>query len=364
MILAKQLNKIYSTPQGVVNAMKDVSFTIEPGTFFVLLGPSGSGKTTTLRSIAGLEHPDRGEIVINDQIVYSSSRSINLPPEQRPIAMVFQSYALWPHMNVANNITFPLRHGIRRVSKEEAARRLNVVLSLLNLTEQKDRPISSLSGGQQQRVALARALALEPSVLLMDEPLSNLDAKLRARLRLELRELTKSIGITTIYVTHDQTEAMMMGDRIAVMSDGEIQQQGAVTELYQNPSNVFVARFLGDMNFMNGTVELVDDNLVRVATAAGGISAKRPNMSPFSKSVVVGFRPEDVELVDRDGPNVLRAVVENRHYLGDCYLYDAKLSSEPMQFRSPKFDPLSVGECVRIQVPPECCVIFDKDAVG
>ena len=362
MIVAEGLNKLYSTPRRTVDAMKNVNLAIESGSFFVLLGPSGSGKTTTLRSIAGLEQPDSGEIRINDQVVYSSGRSINLPPEQRPIAMVFQSYALWPHMDVANNITFPLRRGIRRVAKPDVERRLDHVLRLLNLVEQKDRPISSLSGGQQQRVALARALALEPTVLLMDEPLSNLDAKLRARLRLELRELTKSVGITTVYVTHDQTEAMMMGDRIAVMNHGEIQQQGAVTELYQNPSNMFVARFLGEMNFIQGEMKASGDNLVQIATAAGTVSARQPSIAVSGKSVMLGFRPEDIELVCSDGPNILRARVESRHYLGDVYLYEAICPAGTIHFRSPKFRVISVGEQVHLQVPPERCVVFDRDA--
>jgi iron(III) transport system ATP-binding protein len=362
MIIAEGLNKLYKTPQRTVDAMKDVNLSIEAGSFFVLLGPSGSGKTTTLRSIAGLERPDSGQISINDEIVYSSRRSINLPPEQRPIAMVFQSYALWPHMDVANNITFPLRRGIRRVTSSEVERRLDRVLHLLNLTEQKLRPISSLSGGQQQRVALARALALEPAVLLMDEPLSNLDAKLRARLRLELRDLTKSIGITTIYVTHDQTEAMMMGDRIAVMSQGAIQQQGAVTELYQNPSNVFVARFLGEMNFIEGDIESVDADFVQIATAAGKISAKRPPGTLAGKSVMVGFRPEDIELLHSDGPNVIQVRVKSCHYLGDVYLYEGTCAELKIQFRSPKFHQLNVGEQVHLRVPAESCVVFDKNA--
>jgi ABC-type Fe3+/spermidine/putrescine transport system ATPase subunit len=361
MIVADELNKLYSTQGRTVAAMKDVNLSVEDGAFYVLLGPSGSGKTTTLRSVAGLERPDRGEIRIDDRIVFSSQAAVNVPPEQRPIAMVFQSYALWPHMDVANNITFPLRRGMRRLARPEIERRLERVLALLNLTEQKNRAISSLSGGQQQRVALARALALEPAVLLMDEPLSNLDAKLRARLRLELKQLTHSVGITTIYVTHDQTEAMMMGDRIAVMSEGTIQQEGTATELYQNPKNLFVARFLGDMNFLESKVEAVNGATVRLSTCAGPLLAKSPPAMPNQASVLLGFRPEDAELVSHPEDNVIQGRVVSRHYLGDAYLYDVACAAGTVQIRSPKCQRLGIADNIYLRLAPERCTIFGRD---
>lgn len=361
MITCEGLRKSYSASQGIVYAMKDINLSVETGSFFVLLGPSGSGKTTTLRSIAGLEKPDSGEIRINDELVYSSKRALTVAPERRPIAMVFQSYALWPNMNVAKNIVFPLQYGIRRVPMLEVERRLDHVLRLLNLVDQRDRAISSLSGGQQQRVALARALALKPAVLLMDEPLSNLDAKLRGRLRLELRNLTKSEGITTIYVTHDQTEAMIMGDSVAVMNNGGVQQQGTAVELYENPSNAFVARFLGDMNFLEGRMECADGEFVRIMTAVGPMAGKCRQPLTKGYSAMVGFRPEDAELTTPGGPNVICGRIRSRYYLGESYVYDVTCSNYAIQVRSTKGGSVPVGSDILFRVRPENCLIFRKD---
>lgn len=361
MITCEGLKKSYKASQGTVYAMKNINLSVDTGSFFVLLGPSGSGKTTTLRSIAGLEQPDSGEIRINHEIVYSSKGAINVTPEHRPIAMVFQSYALWPNMNVAQNIVFPLQHGIRRVSKLEVGHRLDHVLKLLNLVDQKERSISSLSGGQQQRVALARALALKPAVLLMDEPLSNLDAKLRGRLRLELRELTKSEGITTIYVTHDQTEAMIMGDSIAIMNEGDVKQQGTARELYENPSSVFVARFLGDMNFIEGTVQCADGELVQIRTASGTMSGRCRQPIVRGDAAIVGFRPEDAELTTLCSHNVIHGRIRNRYYLGESYVYDVACSNCAVQVKSTKVDSVAVGSDILLRTRPENCMIFRRD---
>src|SRR5260370_10534720 len=228
MIAGARLRRTYVADDGSrVRALDDVSFAVREREFYVLLGPSGSGKTTTLRAIAGLDQPDSGRIAINGRVVFASENGIGIPPEERPIAMVFQSYALWPHMDVHDNIAFPLRRGIRRVPQEEAARRVGRVVELLRLKSELHRPVSTLSGGQQQRVALARALALEPAGVLVDEPRSDLEARLRARLRVELKEITRSIGITTVYVTHDQTEPLLMADRLPVMDPAPLLQEGA-----------------------------------------------------------------------------------------------------------------------------------------
>jgi iron(III) transport system ATP-binding protein len=364
MIVGRSLSKTFRAAerrQGNVPVLRDVSFSIKEGEFYILLGPSGSGKTTTLRAVAGLEQPDAGEIDINGEVVFSAQQGVNVAPERRPIAMVFQSYALWPHMNVYENIAFPLRRGIRRVSRDDIAPRIRRVLELLHLTEHAQRPIATLSGGQQQRVALARALALEPAVLLMDEPLSNLDAKLRAQLRVELKELTRQIGITTLYVTHDQLEAMVMGDRVAVMSQGRILQEGRPSELYQHPRDLFVARFLGEMNFISGRVQSANSANAHVVTEAGALVTRRIEGSPSSGEVLAGFRPEDAMLVEHDSANTLRGTVASSHYLGDIMLHEIRVGTSLAQIRRPKSDTLKPGQDVILYVPPECCIAFAND---
>ena len=364
MITCRNLTKTYVAPdQRTVTALKNVNLSIDQGEFFVMLGPSGSGKTTTLRSIAGLEQPDQGDILINGRVVLSSANSIRVPPEERPIAMVFQSYALWPHMDVYGNVAFPLRNGIRRVAREEMTRRVEKALDLLHLQPQAHRSVATLSGGQQQRVALARALALEPAVLLMDEPLSNLDARLRAQLRIELKDLTRAIGITTVYVTHDQTEAMVMGDRIAVMNHGTILQEGSPQELYQRPTSLFVAKFLGEMNFLAGVIQSYDGQFARVATSAGPLIAVRSAEAPTQGSVVVGIRLEDASLAAGPGENVIHARVTARHYLGDTFLYEMQSGAQPLQIRLSKQARLEIDTEVYLAFPRECCIVFRGDGM-
>ncbi len=244
------LGKTFQTMDGRVDAIQDLSFEVEPGQFYTLLGPSGCGKSTTLRCLAGLERPDQGEIRIGDRIV--SSPTVFLPPNERPIGMVFQSYAIWPHMTVFNNVAFPLKQ--QKVRKNERERLVMEALALVQMKDLAHRPAPYLSGGQQQRVALARALVSEPQVLLLDEPLSNLDAKLREELRLEIKELLQRLNITAVYVTHDQAEALAMSDRVAVMFGGKILQEANPKELYLKPNAKFVAQFIGQVNFFEGTV--------------------------------------------------------------------------------------------------------------
>ncbi|HEU5018316.1 MAG TPA: ABC transporter ATP-binding protein, partial [Pseudolabrys sp.] len=233
-------------------AVNDVNLTIRRGEFVTLLGPSGCGKTTTLRCIAGLEHPDGGEITIGDEVVAAPARGIYLNPEERNIGMVFQSYAVWPHMTVFDNVAYGLRvrHAPAPVTKERTTR----ALELVGLPHLADRYATKLSGGQRQRVALARAIVYEPRVILFDEPLSNLDAKLREQMRVELVRLQHEVGITSVYVTHDQSEALVMSDRVVVMDKGVIQQIGDPQTIYARPANTFVANFIGVANLMPGVM--------------------------------------------------------------------------------------------------------------
>ncbi len=309
------LTKRYSK----VVAVKNVSLNIEPGEFIVILGPSGSGKSTLLRCIAGLEKPDTGEIIIDDRVVYSSSRKINIPPRERDVAMVFQDYALYPHMKVFDNIAFPLK--LRKLPKTEIRRKVLEVARLLRIEELLDRYPRQLSGGQQQRVALARALVREPKLFLMDEPLSNLDAKLRLMMRAELKKLQKSIGVTTIYVTHDQAEAMSMGDRIVVLNNGEIQQIGTPLELYEKPVNMFVGGFLGTppMNFFNATIVKHKQKLLfdcTEFTLTIPASMKESLEKHVGKEVIIGIRPEDFEIVNIQTENTIKAHVLTIEPLG------------------------------------------------
>ena len=363
MIDTQSLNKHFKTDSGqYVEALKDVSFKVEEGEFYVLLGPSGSGKTTTLRSVAGLETADTGTMTIDGQTVFSSADNIILPPEVRPVAMVFQSYALWPHMNVYNNIVFPLRKGMRRVKKAEIKRRVASVVETLQLEPYLQRPISQLSGGQQQRVALARALALEPSVLLMDEPLSNLDAKLRTQLRVEIKNLAQSLGITTLYVTHDQVEAMVMADRIAVMEHGAIAEEGKPSDLYKNPRSEFVAKFLGEMNFIPATLDSHSTNgsntLSSASTPLGPIAIGKSENLDGDKKFKLGFRPEDIHIGKLEHAATFVAQVSKRYYIGDALLCDFSLGEHDFSARLPNTTELQEGEQLQLSIKMSDFTVF------
>jgi multiple sugar transport system ATP-binding protein len=279
---------------GRVIAIRELSMQIRDGEFLVLLGPSGCGKTTTLRAIAGLEMLDRGQIVIGGRDVTA------LPPGKRGIAMVFQSYAVFPHMRVYDNVVFGLR--MRGVPEAEQRRRAAETAELLEIGDLLDRYPAQLSGGQRQRVAVARAIVMQPDVLLMDEPLSNLDALLRLHMRAELKRLHREVGSTTVYVTHDQVEALSLGDRIAVMKEGEIVQCGTATEIYDTPANRFVGSFIGSppMNFLGGSVRAAGERLV-LTTAGSAIELPDPLRASLSDrpegEIVVGIRPEHIEVV-------------------------------------------------------------------
>ncbi|MBE6913576.1 MAG: ABC transporter ATP-binding protein [Ruminococcaceae bacterium] len=289
------ISKIYQDPKTGKDfyAVHDTSLTIEPGTFVTLLGPSGCGKTTTLRMIAGFESPDEGEIYLGDEAINA------LTPNKRDTAMVFQSYALLPHYNVFDNVAYGLK--LRKVPKDEIHRRVMHILDLVELTGMESRMTNQLSGGQQQRVALARALVIEPSVLLFDEPLSNLDAKLRVSMRTEIRRIQQEVGITAVYVTHDQSEAMALSDKIIIMSKGVVEQMGTPEEIYYHPKNEFVADFIGEANFLKGTMTDADGEYVTLNIE--GTPSRvlgREGMEPGKEYTVV-LRPESAVLSDEGG---------------------------------------------------------------
>jgi len=319
---------------GPLAVVSEVSLSIEEGELFTLLGPSGCGKTTLLRLVAGFYAPDGGEIRFDDRVVNA------VPPHERGIGMVFQNYALWPHMSVSENVSYGLK--LRKVSSSEIAERVRGVLHKVGLTGLGDRYPGQLSGGQQQRVALARALVLNPQILLLDEPLSNLDAKIRVQVRAEIRKLQKELGITTIYVTHDQEEALTLSDRIAVFNQGKVFQVGPPKALYERPANRFVADFIGINNLVDGTVRAIEGPLrtVRVETAVGEISAIYDERLHVGDRCVICIRPENAAVDGESGGerNHLKGKVSFAAYLGNTLRYDVDLGNG-VTFKTDVGDP-------------------------
>ncbi|MGP2438942.1 ABC transporter ATP-binding protein [Streptomyces sp. JW3] len=324
------LEKRYTPQRGGEGSrgIEDVNFTVPHGEFLTLLGPSGCGKTTTLRCLAGLETADRGEISMNGRPVFSAATRRDVSPEARPIAMVPQSYGIWPHMKVFDNAAFPLRHGRTTYSRDETRGRVLAMLEQVGLTEYADRWATQLSGGQQQRLALARALLCEPEVLLLDEPLSNLDAKLRAQLRAELRSFQQKFGVTTIYVTHDQGEALAMSDTIVVMNRGRIEQIGTPNEIYDSPASRFVADFVGSANLIPGVTQTAvgsGDRVVDAKTAVGVVRCERftapPVLPTAGQELSVCVRPENIRVTAgapmTETANRFTARIVSSEYLGD-----------------------------------------------
>lgn len=357
------LVKYFSSPQGDVAALKGIDFEIGAGEFYTLLGPSGCGKSTTLRCIAGLESPDDGEITIGEETVSLNGRSV--PANLRPIGMVFQSYAIWPHMTVFNNVAFPLKQVRSRVPRAERRDRVMEALSLVKMDTLADRPAPFLSGGQQQRVALARALVSKPHVLLLDEPLSNLDAKLREDLRHEIKHLTKTLGITTLYVTHDQLEALAMSDRIAVMLDGRILQEGNPRDIYLRPGSDFVAQFVGQVNFFRGTVkEAPAQSLGAVETDSGLINCTIPGGVSVGADVSVAVRPESLTVrpVQDAGQvftgNVIQGKVSQALFLGDSIDCRVEVQGHPVRARVEQTSLIGMGDEVSLEFDPAACVVF------
>ena len=347
----RNLNKIFDTDQGPVHAVHDVTFDVESGAFFTLLGPSGCGKSTTLRCIAGLERPDSGDIVLEDAVLVSDDRGVWTPPYKRPMGMVFQSYAIWPHMDVFDNVAFPLKQGPVKFPKNEIEERVLRALALVHLDGLEKRPAPQLSGGQQQRLALARALVNEPKALLLDEPLSNLDAKLREEMRHELKSLTSDLGITTLFVTHDQTEALTLSDQVAVMDSGRLVQYGPPREIYEAPRNRFAAEFIGSANFFDGESEEAAPagGEARIRTAHGVLLSTTPEPLEAGASVVVAVRPENVQISAEAPPNAANALsgtVTSVVYLGSMLDCEIDIGGAIVQATAHPSEPVAPGAAV------------------
>ncbi len=363
MIGISNLSMTYRSAHGEHHAVKGVSLHIKPGQFYTLLGPSGCGKTTILRCVAGLERPDSGAIVIGGESVYSAERGFWVPPHRRNIGMVFQSYAIWPHMTVFDNVAFPLRHKRPKPGRAEIRDRVAKVLALVHLAGLEDRPAPYLSGGQQQRLALARALVSEPRVLLLDEPLSNLDAKLREEMRLEIRQVVERLGVTTLFVTHEQIEALTMSDVVAVMNDGKIIQEGTPAEIYAKPACAFVADFIGRSNFLAGRIQSVSGSngsaRAMVETPIGAIQCRRDASLDTGATVTVAIRPENVMLLAASGPdspNQFSGTVDTIVYVGNLLDCVIAVGAERVRLQLQPSTPIARGTAVRLLFPVEHCL--------
>ncbi len=337
-------------------AVDGVSFAVPAGEIVVLLGPSGCGKTTTLRCVAGLEHPTGGEISIAGKVVSSPERGILVPPRSRELGMVFQSYAVWPHMTVRQNVVYPLKH--RKISRADARRKVDETLQLVGLSEYAERPVVALSGGQMQRVALARSMVYHPQILLLDEPLSNLDAQLRLRLRDDLRRIIKRAGLTALYVTHDQTEAVVLGDRIGVMRDGKLLQLDTPKEICNRPADLFVAGFTGASNLIDGTLLRHDEGFAVIETRSGErLLARSGSGLHDGAAAKVALRPDNVVFAPpEEGPNHFTARVESQHYQGTQTVYEVTVLGTRIEAlevgSSARWE---IGADVRVALPPEMC---------
>lgn len=368
MLSVRRLNTEYKTPKGpAVRAAQDISFEVPKGKFFTLLGPSGCGKTTTLRSIAGLERPTSGEIEVNGKLVYASQGQIFIPPNKRNFGMVFQSYAIWPHMSVFANAAFPLEVRSNRPSKQKIRDKVMGVLHAVALDHLAERDATKLSGGQQQRLALARALVMEPELLLLDEPLSNLDAKLRDRMRFELKRIQRDNGLTTIYVTHDQGEALALSHEIAVMNEGRIVQIGSPHDIYNRPRTKFVADFIGTTNFLEGRVKGLDQTSQRwlVETPAGDILVKSETGLEAGSKASVSIRPEDIELSEQPfaaaDRNRLAGTADATVFLGDFLDVQVRVGTALLQSRSHPSLRAPDGAPLYLRIDPEKCIAIADD---
>jgi iron(III) transport system ATP-binding protein len=371
VLSVKALNTEYKTPSGPpVKAAQDVAFEVPVGKLFTLLGPSGCGKTTTLRSIAGLERPVSGEIEVGGVPVYSSSRGIFVAPNRRNFGMVFQSYAIWPHMNVFENAAFPLRVRRGSGSRKQIREKVMKVLTAVALDHLAEREATKLSGGQQQRLALARALVMEPKLLLLDEPLSNLDAKLRERMRFELKRIQRELGLTTVYVTHDQSEALALSHEIAVMNEGRIVQIGSPRDIYERPHTKFVADFIGSTNFLDGRIISRDgaNGHWLTETKLGQIHVVSDHTLTQGAQVSISVRPEDVEILEHvekpgSAPNVLTGRVDQKIFLGEVVDFKIMMGDYLLQARAHPSVRTPIGDDVSVRFNPDKCVaIVDERA--
>jgi multiple sugar transport system ATP-binding protein len=340
--------KYFTVRRGTVEALNGINIEIEAGKFFVLLGPSGCGKSTLLNIIAGIEKPSAGEIKFDDEIIISSERKIFLSPKERDVAMVFQSYALYPHMNVRENISFPLK--IAKMDKEELNRKVEKAAGILEITKILEAKPGELSGGQRQRVALGRAIVREPNVLLLDEPLSNLDAMLRITMRSELKDIQRELKLTTIYVTHDQTEAMSLGDSIAVLKDGEVQQIGTPYEIYNKPENLFVARFIGSppMNILHK--EIIDKTEKQIERLKK-ISAE---------NVIIALRPEDVKFVPVN-EGILKGKIKMIGPVGSESLIYISINKNEILAKVPERTIFNEGDEIGISFDEKKLFLFNRE---
>jgi iron(III) transport system ATP-binding protein len=334
---------------GKLEAVKGVSFRVRSGEFLTLLGPSGCGKTTTLRMIAGLEHPDAGEIRVGDRVLSNPAGGVFVPPEKRHMGMVFQTYAIWPHMTVFQNVAFPLQE--QRVNRSEIRERVGRMLALVGLEEYINVPAPNLSGGQQQRVALARALVTDPEVLLLDEPLSNLDARLREQMRFEIRETQVRLGITTVFVTHDQLEAMTMSDEVIVMQAGRIEQHGTPREVYDQPSTSQVMDFLGQVNHLTGQVQMLNGSLYacydgdKLAVPLDGDNWK------VGEPVSIAFRSESACISVPTGHGLV-GTIGTATFVGNAIEYVVVIGNSRIRVSGSTADALSPGDRVELLISP------------
>jgi iron(III) transport system ATP-binding protein len=344
---------------GDQRALDSIAFTVADGELFTLLGPSGCGKSTTLMSVAGFVTPERGRIAVGGELFLDLSERVNVPAERRNLGIVFQSYAVWPHMTVFDNLAFPLK--LRKVGRRELAARVREVLGLVDMAPYEKRYPHQLSGGQQQRVALGRALVYSPSVLLLDEPFSNLDAKLRERARTWVKDLQTSLGLTTIFVTHDQDEALSMSDRILVMDRGVVQQLGTPEDVYRRPANRFVAEFVGRVNLIEGDVVAWEDGVVSVAIEGGRELRANVPEAPKPGRLTLAVRPEALVVAPADsslnGSNTIEASVHAVAFLGDHYQVELEAGSLALLAQGSRATP---GERVKVHIPADACTVVSE----
>jgi iron(III) transport system ATP-binding protein len=346
-----RLDNLTKSYDGVTNVLKDVSLTVEAGELFFLLGPSGCGKSTLLRIIGGFLTPSQGQVYFGEADVTAAA------PEKRETAMVFQNYALWPHMTVAENVGFGL--DIRQVTGADRQRRVVEALEMVDMVAFADRPIPALSGGQQQRVAVARAVVVRPEILLLDEPLSNLDARLRVSMRAEIRRICQAAGVTAIYVTHDQKEALSMADRIAVLHDGVLQQIGTPMDVYRRPANRFVADFIGEGNFIDGRLVSCDNGEGVIETTLGTLTsaAVHPDAAP-GNDVVSVIRPECLRPGTNDEMNRFSAVIRDSVFLGEVSQWNVEAGGLLLQAFEQNPPARAIGDALELAVAPQDVVVL------
>ena len=371
MIVVEDIHRTFATRQGAIEAVKPTALEVEAGTLLTLLGPSGCGKTTMLRMIAGLEPPDGGRITLDGQVVFCAREGVDVPANRRDIGMVFQSYAVWPHMTVYENVAYPLR--IQRLDRRSIRERVDRILALVGMEAMGGRRTTHLSGGQQQRVAIARALVPEPALLLLDEPFSNLDAHLRTQMGQELKELQRRLGVTTVYVTHDQEEALALSDELVLMNEGRIVQQGPPREVYRHPRSRFAAEFVGRSNLLSARADrTIDRGIHTLASPVGPLRVWVPEpQHPARRAFLVSIRPEDVRLTVTDdavtGPgdadaNHLQGEVVRVVFRGDAVDCDVEVADGMLRVRGVEAEPLATGDPVRLTVAPQRIVLLDDEA--